>query len=98
MPTGLSSSEKVGYAILCAGLVAFSGICSGLTLGLLSLDHVDLEVLRRSGTPTQKIQAAGVAPVRARRDGVTAPRRSSLLLAEAGSLSLRSWWHRGTDY
>lgn len=63
-PASLTASERVGYSFLCAGLVAFSGICSGLTLGLLSLDHVDLEVLRRSGTPTQKIQAAGVAPVR----------------------------------
>ena len=31
---------------------------SGLTLGLLSLDHMEMEVLRRSGTPAQKRCAA----------------------------------------
>ncbi|KAK9868503.1 hypothetical protein WJX84_007236 [Apatococcus fuscideae] len=36
---------------------------SGLTLGLMSLDHVDLEVLKRSGTPTERKQAARIAPV-----------------------------------
>jgi hypothetical protein len=28
----------------CAGLVAFAGLASGLTLGLMSLDAVDMEV------------------------------------------------------
>lgn len=44
-------------------LVLFAGIMSGLTLGLMSLGLVDLEVLQRSGTPTEKKQAAAIFPV-----------------------------------
>jgi hypothetical protein len=40
----LSPSQVVGYSFLCSALVLFSGLMSGLTLGLLSLDAVDLEV------------------------------------------------------
>jgi hypothetical protein len=40
----LSKEEEVGYAFLCAGLVLFAGLMSGLTLGLLSLDEMDMEV------------------------------------------------------
>lgn len=36
------------YYIMCAGLM------SGLTMGLLSLDKMSLEVLRRGGKPHQK--------------------------------------------
>lgn len=59
----LSSSTRVGYGFLCVGLVLFSGCCSGLTLGLLSLDRVDLEVLVRSGSEAQKRYATAVAPI-----------------------------------
>lgn len=38
-------------------LVLFAGIMSGLTLGLMSLGLVDLEILQRSGTLTEKKQA-----------------------------------------
>ncbi|MCO5585976.1 hypothetical protein L7F22_039912 [Adiantum nelumboides] len=44
-------------------LVLFGGLMSGLTLGLMSLDLVELEVLQRSGTPTEKKQALAVLPV-----------------------------------
>ncbi|XP_020267100.1 DUF21 domain-containing protein At4g14240-like [Asparagus officinalis] len=36
---------------------------SGLTLGLMSLGLVELEILQRSGTPTEKKQAAHILPV-----------------------------------
>nr|GME00749.1 DUF21 domain-containing protein At4g14240-like [Ipomoea batatas] len=36
---------------------------SGLTLGLMSLGLVELEILQRSGTPTEKKQAATIFPV-----------------------------------
>jgi hypothetical protein len=45
----LSASLKVGYAILCVGLVVFGGLMSGLTLGLLTLDRVELEARARGG-------------------------------------------------
>lgn len=45
------------YAGISCVLVLFAGIMSGLTLGLMSLGLVDLEILQRSGTPTEKEQA-----------------------------------------
>lgn len=45
------------YAGLSAFFVIFAGIMSGLTLGLMSLGLVDLEILQRSGSPTEKKQA-----------------------------------------
>ncbi|GFP94828.1 duf21 domain-containing protein at4g14240 [Phtheirospermum japonicum] len=51
------------YAGLSCVLVLFAGIMSGLTLGLMSLGLVDLEILQRSGTPTEKKQASVILPV-----------------------------------
>ncbi|KAJ4847248.1 DUF21 domain-containing protein [Turnera subulata] len=51
------------YAGVSCLLVLFAGIMSGLTLGLMSLGLVDLEILQRSGTPTEKRQAAAILPV-----------------------------------
>ncbi|XP_064976067.1 DUF21 domain-containing protein At4g14240-like [Musa acuminata AAA Group] len=51
------------YAGISCLLVLFAGIMSGLTLGLMSLGLVDLEILQRSGTPTEKKQAAQILPV-----------------------------------
>ncbi|KAL2229854.1 DUF21 domain-containing protein At4g14240 isoform X1 [Sesamum indicum] len=51
------------YAGISCLLVLFAGIMSGLTLGLMSLGLVDLEILQRSGTPTEKKQAAAILPV-----------------------------------
>lgn len=45
------------YAGISCLLVLFAGIMSGLTLGLMSLNLVDLEILQRSGTSDQKKQA-----------------------------------------
>ncbi|ONK62834.1 uncharacterized protein A4U43_C07F8610 [Asparagus officinalis] len=51
------------YAGTSCFLVLFAGIMSGLTLGLMSLGLVELEILQRSGTPTEKKQAAHILPV-----------------------------------
>ncbi|XP_021806505.1 DUF21 domain-containing protein At4g14240 isoform X1 [Prunus avium] len=51
------------YAGLSCFFVLFAGIMSGLTLGLMSLGLVDLEILQRSGSPTEKKQAATILPV-----------------------------------
>jgi metal transporter CNNM len=45
------------YLMSCVGLVMFAGLMSGLTLGLMSLSLVDLEVLAKAGTPTDKDNA-----------------------------------------
>ncbi|KAJ4829137.1 DUF21 domain-containing protein [Turnera subulata] len=51
------------YAGVSCFLVLFAGIMSGLTLGLMSLGLVELEILQRSGTSTEKKQAAVILPV-----------------------------------
>ncbi|XP_010684243.1 DUF21 domain-containing protein At4g14240 isoform X2 [Beta vulgaris subsp. vulgaris] len=51
------------YAGISCFLVIFAGIMSGLTLGLMSLGLVELEILQRSGTSTEKKQAAVILPV-----------------------------------
>ena len=38
-------------------LVLFAGLMSGLTLGLMSMSLVDLEVLAKSGTPSDRKHA-----------------------------------------
>ncbi|GMJ01123.1 hypothetical protein like AT4G14240 [Hibiscus trionum] len=57
------SFEWSVFAGISCLLVLFAGIMSGLTLGLMSLSLVDLEILQRSGTITEKKQAAVILPV-----------------------------------
>ncbi|KAA6425549.1 MAG: DUF21 domain-containing protein [Trebouxia sp. A1-2] len=58
-----AEGQKVLYLCISVFLVLMAGLMSGLTLGLMSLDQVDLEVLLRSGTPTEKKYAARISPV-----------------------------------
>nr|XP_048337286.1 DUF21 domain-containing protein At4g14240 isoform X2 [Ziziphus jujuba var. spinosa] len=51
------------YAGVSCLMVLFAGIMSGLTLGLMSLNLVELEILQRSGTCAEKKQAASILPV-----------------------------------
>ena len=53
----VSLQVNITYTILCVGLVLFAGCMSGLTLGLLSMDIVDLEVLKRSGSAQEQRHA-----------------------------------------
>lgn len=58
----------LGYDELFLGglatlLVLTAGLMSGLTLGLMSLDKVDMEVLKRSGTEREKKLAQRIAPI-----------------------------------
>lgn len=53
----LGSLWWIIYAGISFVLVLFAGIMSGLTLGLMSLSRVDLEILQRSGNPSEKNQA-----------------------------------------
>ncbi|KAI5415939.1 DUF21 domain-containing protein, variant 2, partial [Lathyrus oleraceus] len=57
------SIKWIVYAGICGFLVLFAGIMSGLTLGLMSLSLVDLEILERSGSHSEKKQAAIILPV-----------------------------------
>ncbi|XP_049398035.1 DUF21 domain-containing protein At4g14240-like isoform X2 [Solanum stenotomum] len=69
VPPGLGAEIAFGtvswfvYAGISCVLVLFAGIMSGLTLGLMSLGLVELEILQRSGTRSEKDQAATILPV-----------------------------------
>lgn len=56
-----------GTLLISALLVAMSGIFSGLTLGLLSLDKFSLEILAEAGDELEKKRARQIMPLR--RDG-----------------------------
>ncbi|KAG0599527.1 hypothetical protein M758_12G158900 [Ceratodon purpureus] len=51
------------YIVVCLVLVLFAGVMSGLTLGLMSLGIMDLEVLIKSGSPSDKLHAEKILPV-----------------------------------
>ncbi|XP_021890435.1 DUF21 domain-containing protein At2g14520-like isoform X4 [Carica papaya] len=51
------------WIVIVTGLVLFAGLMSGLTLGLMSMSLVDLEVLAKSGTPTDQKHATKILPV-----------------------------------
>ncbi|EKM51307.1 uncharacterized protein PHACADRAFT_200129 [Phanerochaete carnosa HHB-10118-sp] len=52
------------YACLIPILVLLSGLFAGLTLGYMSLDETQLQVLSISGTPEQKAYASKIIPIR----------------------------------
>lgn len=60
----LSSGEKVAFSILIPVLVILSGIFAGLTLGYMSLDETQLQVLMAQGSERERNFAKKIAPVR----------------------------------
>ncbi|KAL0734514.1 hypothetical protein Bca4012_010724 [Brassica carinata] len=51
------------YLTACFGLVAFAGLMSGLTLGLMSLSLVELEVIVKAGEPNDRKNAKKILPL-----------------------------------
>lgn len=51
------------YLLVSVALVAFAGLMSGLTLGLMSLSLVDLEVLTKAGQPQDRKNAEKILPI-----------------------------------
>ncbi|KAJ3331696.1 hypothetical protein HDU76_002454 [Blyttiomyces sp. JEL0837] len=45
-------------------LVMLGGMFAGLTIGLMSIDETNLSILKRSGTPTEKMYAERIEPIR----------------------------------
>ncbi|KAN0061850.1 hypothetical protein ACQY0O_005843 [Thecaphora frezii] len=60
----LSAGQKAAYGILVPVLVILSGLFAGLTLGYMSLDETQLQVLAVQGTPQQKAYAEKIMPIR----------------------------------
>ncbi|KAI6017830.1 hypothetical protein EDC04DRAFT_2607972, partial [Pisolithus marmoratus] len=58
------SVEYIVFACLIPVLVLLSGVFAGLTLGYMSLDETQLNVLSMSGTPQQKRYANRIKPIR----------------------------------
>jgi metal transporter CNNM len=59
----LTPGENLVYSLVVIFLILMSGMMSGLTLGLMSLDSIELEVLMRTGTRSEKRWAQRVLPV-----------------------------------
>ncbi|OCH89964.1 DUF21-domain-containing protein [Obba rivulosa] len=59
-----SNVEFIVFACLIPILVLLSGLFAGLTLGYMSLDETQLNVLSVSGTPKQKKYANKIKPIR----------------------------------
>ncbi|KAJ3787309.1 DUF21-domain-containing protein [Lentinula aff. detonsa] len=59
-----SSTEDVVFPILIPILVLLSGLFAGLTLGYMSLDQTQLNVLSVSGSPEQRQYANKIKPIR----------------------------------
>ncbi|CAO1617431.1 unnamed protein product [Parajaminaea phylloscopi] len=60
----LSTGQTVGYAVIVPVLVILSGIFAGLTIGYMSLDETQLQVLSITGTEKQRAYARKIIPVR----------------------------------
>ncbi|KAH8827209.1 hypothetical protein DL96DRAFT_1605894 [Flagelloscypha sp. PMI_526] len=60
----LSHQNLIIYGCLIPILVLMSGLFAGLTLGYMSLDETQLQVLAISGTPKQREYARKIQPIR----------------------------------
>lgn len=60
----IPAGRKVAFAILVVILVLLSGVFAGLTLGYMSLDETQLQVLMTTGSDVQKARAAKIMPIR----------------------------------
>ncbi|KAJ7726386.1 hypothetical protein B0H16DRAFT_1677398 [Mycena metata] len=58
------NTTSIVFAVLIPVLVLLSGLFAGLTLGYMSLDETQLNVLSISGTPKQREYANKIKPIR----------------------------------
>ncbi|KAF7347244.1 CNNM transmembrane domain-containing protein [Mycena venus] len=58
------NTTSIVFAVLIPVLVLSSGVFAGLTLGYMSLDETQLNVLSMSGTPKQREYANKIKPIR----------------------------------
>ena len=55
--------EYLTYSLISFGLVCFAGLMSGLTVGLMSINSLDLKIKLESGTPIEKKYARRVSTI-----------------------------------
>lgn len=60
-----SSTATINVLIACC-LLVLSGLFSGLTLGLMSLDMVSLEIVAEGGEEHERVYAKKIIPIRAK--------------------------------
>ena len=59
----LSTTDYIIYSVVSLVLVCFGGLMSGLTVGLLSIDEMDLEIKLTHGTAIEQKQAKKILAV-----------------------------------
>ena len=59
----LSWEEYLTYSLIAFGLVCFAGLMSGLTVGLMSINSLDLKIKLESGTSIEKKYARRVSTI-----------------------------------
>ncbi|KAK2079293.1 hypothetical protein QBZ16_002984 [Prototheca wickerhamii] len=60
---GLTEFQFWLYVSMVIFLTLIAGLMSGLTLGLMSIDSVELEILRRTGSPSRQASSAAIMPL-----------------------------------
>lgn len=61
--TALPIEEWIIFSLACLFIVCFAGMMSGLTVGMMSLDELDLEIKMNSGNEQDKANAKKVFPI-----------------------------------
>ncbi|KAG1677751.1 hypothetical protein FOA52_001063 [Chlamydomonas sp. UWO 241] len=79
-----TEEQNIASVVCSVVLVLFAGCMSGLTLGLLSWDVVDLEVLRRSGSANEQVWANNILPI------VAKPHRVLVTLLLCNAMAMES--------
>lgn len=62
-PSDLTDAEYLAYLLSSMGLVVVAGLMSGLTLGLMSLDDVEMEIMIKSGKSTERKHAEKIRSI-----------------------------------
>eukprot|EP00761_Pharyngomonas_kirbyi_P011023 gb/GECH01011047.1/.p1 GENE.gb/GECH01011047.1/~~gb/GECH01011047.1/.p1 ORF type:complete len:427 (+),score=97.94 gb/GECH01011047.1/:1-1281(+) len=61
--TNLQLWQYITYSVVSLVLILFAGLMAGLTLGLLSIEPMNLELLQAAGSPRERKYAKRIIPV-----------------------------------
>ncbi|KXS15262.1 DUF21-domain-containing protein [Gonapodya prolifera JEL478] len=62
----IGSGPWIGMLVVAIVLIAVGGLFAGLTLGMMSLDVTNLEILKQAGSPSEQKYAKIILPLRKR--------------------------------